>query len=425
MERRALGRQDDGSRVRRGRRRTASRRRVRRASRAAAAPPRARRPRCQTEQPLRRGLAQVRDRVVADVRVADAAVLQRVRRAAQRDQPAVGGEPRCPTTADPTAWFAGRPRPVPFEAELVAREHHRHPGSGHLQADADELALARPGDRAEAAGRRRATSRNGRRSTRAGRPGTRASSRRRRRREGWGRPTGIPQNACSSAFGIDGPRSQVHVGRRKPRSSSSRSSRRRGGPPGSRGRAPRSGASRRPPTALAPRAPRRRSARARRSGPPCSPRRCASRPARTASPANRATAARRRSSGELQLTFGSVRTPSHALVVRQPLVEVEELRSARSGRRAATNQSCPTPTWFSVRSPITRIPRPCGGGQGGERIVASEQRVDLVERSGVVAVRARGREDRRSGRSRRRRAAQRGPGAPRPPRGRHRRARAA
>ena len=44
--------------------------------------------------------------------------------------------------------------------------------------------------------------------------------------------------------------------------------------------------------------------------------------------------------------------------VRQGVVEVEELALGRSGlAQAAVNQSCATPTWLSVRSPITRMPR--------------------------------------------------------------------
>src|SRR5437870_4622288 len=93
----------------------------------------------ETEQALVARLAQIRDRVFVDVRVTDAAARERLARAAECDQtpvlleqlfvPRVGTVPRhrAPSVLAPLA----------LEAELVAGEHHRHPGRRHLQADAD------------------------------------------------------------------------------------------------------------------------------------------------------------------------------------------------------------------------------------------------------------------------------------------------
>ena len=59
----------------------------------------------------------------------------------------------CPTSRAAPGHRAPRVlAPVALEAELVAREDHRHAGARHLQADADELPLARAGDRAEPRG---------------------------------------------------------------------------------------------------------------------------------------------------------------------------------------------------------------------------------------------------------------------------------
>ena len=163
-------------------------------------------------------LAQVRDRVVADVRVADAAVLQRVR-AAKRDQPAVGGEqlgvpqsgrshgmvrrassprplrgrarrPRTPSA--PRGVVICRPTPTSWRSRDPATVRKR--AVSWLSSNVQEWTTLDQGRPA----------RNARIVETAAAPG---------RVE---QPTGIPQNACSSAFGIDGPRSQVHVGRRKP-----------------------------------------------------------------------------------------------------------------------------------------------------------------------------------------------------------------
>ena len=71
---------------------------------------------------------------------------------AQRDQPRYPSKQRaCPTSrARPRHRAARVLAPLALEADLVAREDHRHAGRRHLQPDADELALARARDRREA-----------------------------------------------------------------------------------------------------------------------------------------------------------------------------------------------------------------------------------------------------------------------------------
>ena len=76
----------------------------------------------------------------------------RAERAPQADQRAVGrraasaSQPR----GGPRASGGARPRPSSLEPELVAREHHRHAGRRHLQADPDEVPLPRAADDLEA-----------------------------------------------------------------------------------------------------------------------------------------------------------------------------------------------------------------------------------------------------------------------------------
>ena len=84
--------------------------------------------RCEAQQPLARRLAQVRDRVVADVRVADPAARERFARAPQRDQPPVlVEERRVPALGALPRHRAARVlAPRAFEPELVAGEDHRH-----------------------------------------------------------------------------------------------------------------------------------------------------------------------------------------------------------------------------------------------------------------------------------------------------------
>ena len=103
-----------------------------------------RRARGEAEQPLAARLAQIRDRVVGDVRVPDAAARERVARAAQRDR-ARGTRARSFVVPGRRARSHGIVRRAssphsPFEAELVAGEDHRHARRRHLQADADDAA---------------------------------------------------------------------------------------------------------------------------------------------------------------------------------------------------------------------------------------------------------------------------------------------
>ncbi len=102
-----------------------------------------RRSRGETEHSLLSCLAQVADRVRGDVHVADGAALQRGARTPQRRQAAVPVEeglvPRL--LLAPRHCPAAVLSPLALEAELVAREYHRHARRGHLQADAHELAL--------------------------------------------------------------------------------------------------------------------------------------------------------------------------------------------------------------------------------------------------------------------------------------------
>ena len=94
---------------------------------------------------------------------------------------------------------------------------------------------------------------------------------------------------------------------------------------------------------------------------------------------------------------------------------------APGARCAATNHSCAEPTWFVVRSPSTLMPShgPRATSEA-KRLVASEQRVDAVERGGVVAMRAPRREHRRQVEHVRAERQRRGRGAPRSRGGRRR-----
>ena len=77
-------------------------------------------------------------------------------------------------------------------------------------------------------------------------------------------------------------------------------------------------------------------------------------------------------------------------------------RTGRSRARGWSGRSAPartsrgsTPVWLVVRSPTTRRPAACAASSSAdERGVAAEQRVDAVERDGVVAVVGAGLEDR-------------------------------
>ena len=201
------------------RRRRAARARARRAPRAAAGPARGRRglARQRSRSPASRGGTRSRRR---RRRVADPAAGERVARAAQRDQAAVLGEKRRVPGVRPVPRHRapGVLAPVALEAELVAGEDHRHARRRHLQPDADELPLARAGDRAEA---RRVVAVEERPGVEDGRPRhagaeRRASSRRPPGPPSRGRPTGTPQKPRRSSAGSSSPRSHVHTGRRKP-----------------------------------------------------------------------------------------------------------------------------------------------------------------------------------------------------------------
>ena len=107
---------------------------------------------CETEEPLASCLAQVHDHVVVDVCEAVAAARERVMRAAQRDEAAVGGMKLVVPGLGPVPRHRA-PRvlaPLAFEAELVAGEDRRNARARHLEADPDELPLAGARDRAEA-----------------------------------------------------------------------------------------------------------------------------------------------------------------------------------------------------------------------------------------------------------------------------------
>src|SRR3954468_12318836 len=104
------------------------------------------------EPPLVLRLAQERDRVGRDAHEAEPAARERRQRPAQlRERAHLAEERLVPRTAP---WHRAAPilAPGTFEAQLVPREQHRHPGQCHLQPDADEVALGGAGDRAEARG---------------------------------------------------------------------------------------------------------------------------------------------------------------------------------------------------------------------------------------------------------------------------------
>ena len=144
-----------------------------------------------------------------------------------------------------------------------------------------------------------------------------------------------------------------------------------------------------------------RCGRRRGSGRPCWRRRSASRRGRTAARSQRA-----RDRGQPRRELGrrvvQLRQRRGSPTTTRTRAGASR-RSSRSRARApsgsacaARNHSCLLPVWFRVRSPITRIPRACAARvSDDERLVAAEQRVDPVERVGVVAVRGSRREERR------------------------------
>ena len=89
---------------------------------------------------------------------------------------------------------------------------------------------------------------------------------------------------------------------------------------------------------------------------------------------------------------GDVEPGDVGAVVAEP---VEAALGAGRVVRARSNQSWWSPVWLVVRSPTTRSPAAWAASSSRlERGVATEQRVDAVERDGVVAVVGPGLEDR-------------------------------
>src|SRR5207245_2446085 len=103
------------------------------------------------EQSIVARFTQVSNRVLVDVRVADAAACERGMGTPKRDQAAVLLEQlRVPRVLPIPGHCPPRVlTPHSLQAELVTREDHRDSRRRHLQPDADELALARARDRPE------------------------------------------------------------------------------------------------------------------------------------------------------------------------------------------------------------------------------------------------------------------------------------
>ena len=178
------------------------------------------RARGEAEQRLVSRLAQVRDRVARDVRVAHASARERPAAPTQGDELAVRleqlGVPRLPAVPRhrPPRVLA----PGALEPDLRAGEDHRHAGRRHLQADPDELALPRAGDRPEADDVVAVEDRprvEGRRPGHAGAEPA-SSSRTTDSPGSRGIPTGRSKNIDSASAGASSPRSHVHTGRVKP-----------------------------------------------------------------------------------------------------------------------------------------------------------------------------------------------------------------
>ena len=165
----------------------------------------------------------------------------------------------------------------------------------------------------------------------------------------------------------------------------------------SRARAPpRRGRRTAPPSArLTPRATSGRDV-AGRVGRSCSRRRYASRRGRRAAQAsgarpmtNPGTSARVAPRFPSRASGGTARQTSRRTRARRSRRRRRTRAPAPRGCWAAANHSCPEPTWFVVRSPSTRIPCACAGADEGDKgVLAPEQRVDAIERGGVVPMRA-------------------------------------
>src|SRR3954452_7549893 len=110
-----------------------------------------RRSRRETEKALGTRLAQVRNRIVRDVEVADTAVRERMARAAEPRECGHGAEKvGVPLVAViPRDRAASVLAPLPGEADLVAHPEHRHAGARELEPETDEVTIAGAGDPAE------------------------------------------------------------------------------------------------------------------------------------------------------------------------------------------------------------------------------------------------------------------------------------